>query len=249
MEATTGDVPTRTATVYGSGGESPQSIWLLLPDTVAFYRRFWKQFLLASGSVIAAIWLFIGISIIFIQDLRGVVPVTLFLGLFGVYYAIVLLTIVAGEASEMGSISLRKAYRRSVLGVATGVGALGGMALAMIIVLVVPLLGVVAALYLYLRLSPGFEIAILERLNPLQAVRRAWNLSKGRFWITLLHAVLQHGFLLALVTVLVLLPHAAIAVAVTAAALPAFSILRVLGYLDLVNRQRLDVVPSHYTFA
>ena len=212
----------------------------LVVSTFTLYRRFWREFLLASGSVFAAIWLSIGISVALGHDLRDVRAVALFLGLLGVYYAVVLVIIIAGEACEVERISLWQGYRSSPLGLVTSIGVVGGIALAMLIVLLIPLIGIAGALYLYIRLSTGFEAAVLERLNPLEAMRQAWNLTKGRFWMAALHAVIQHGYLLALVTLMALLPHLALGVTLIAVGLPAFAIARVLSYRGLIAAQRSD---------
>ena len=218
-------------------------------DTFALYGRFWREFSLASGSVIGAIWVPIAISIALGHDLRYIWDIGFFLGVFGVYYAIVLLTTLAG-ASEKGSISLWQVYRRSWLGVITSIGALLGIALVMATVLIIPLLGLIGALYLFVRLSVAFDMAILEQTNPLKALRRAWTLTKGRFWRVLMEAILQNAYLFALVPILALLPNALIAaVLFIVVGLPPFAVFRVLGYLDLLNRERLQAATDPYRIA
>ena len=235
----------RITSSYGSTEWSPQSVWSLTASTFVLYRLFWKEFLLASGSVIAAIWFSFGVSSFLGHDLRDVGSgqvgtVGFYIGVFGVYYAVVLLTIIAGEAGDNGSVSLWIAYRKSILGVATSIAVLASIALAMVVVLIIPLIGIVAALYLFVRLSVAFEIATLGQFTPLVALRRAWALTKSRFWIVLLEAILLHGALLAVTGLLAVLPNLFTLTALAVLALPAFAIFRVLGYLDLLDRERLE---------
>ncbi len=236
--------------LYAPREPSTRGIWALVLDTFALYLRFWKEFLLASGSVTVGIWVLIAVSIALGHDLRDIWYVEFLLGVFAVYYAIVLLTALAGEAGEKGTASLWRVYRRSWLGVITSTGVLLGIALVMAIVLIVPLLGLVAALYLFVRLSAAFDMAILEQANPLKALRRAWTLTKGRFWRVLMEAILQNAYLFALVAILALLPNAVIvAVLFIVVGLPPFAIFRVLGYLDLLNRERLQAATDPYRIA
>ncbi len=227
--------------LYAPEEPSTRSIWALALETFALYGRYWREFSLASGSVTAGIWVLIGISIALGHDLRDIWYFGFFLGTFGVYYTIVLLTTLAGEAGDKESISLWRVYRRSWLGVITSIGALLGIALVMAIVLIVPFLGLLAALYLFFRLSAAFDMAILEQTNPLKALRRAWTLTKGRFWRVLMEAILPNAYLFALVAILALLPNAMIAALLfIVVGLPPFAIFRVLGYQDLLNRERLQ---------
>ncbi len=237
------------ASLYASSGASPQSVWSLVLSSGVLYGRYWKQFLLASGSVTALSWVIIGASHVFGHDIRTFGALALPFGILTFLYAVALLTIIAGEASEKDSISLWHVYRRSPRALVLSAGALVGVALAMGIVLFIPLLGLLVALYLYLRLSSSLELAVLENLAPLKAMRRSWSLTKGRSWIALLHALLQHGYLVALVVVLVFSPHAAIGVLLVTVALPALVIVRVLSYLDLRARQRLDGAPTPHSIS
>ncbi len=235
--------------LYAPEEPSARSIWALVLDTFTLYLRFWKEFLLASGSTVAGFWVLIAVSVALGHDLRDIWYFGFFLGAFELYYAIVLLTTLAGDG-EKGSISLWRVYRRSWLGVITSIGTLMGIALMMAIVLFVPFLGLLAALYLFVRLSAAFEMAILEQTNPLKALRRAWTLTKGRFWRVLMEAILQNAYLFALVAILALLPNAVIvAVLFIVVGLPPFAIFRVLGYLDLLNRERLQAATDPYRIA
>ena len=231
-------------TIYAANDRSPQSVWSLVMSTGALYSRFWRQFLLASGSVMAAIWLSVGISVALGRDLRDTEGVQFLLVLAGLYCIIALVATMAGEACQKGSISLVQAYRTSWLGFMISVAVVAGVALAIAPVLLIPLAGVIAAFYIFVRLSPAFEMALINHSNPFTALRSAWTLTKGRFWRSLLEVVLPQGYLLAIVAILALLPHVALDALLIVIALPAFAIFRVLVYLELLSRERREGAPE-----
>ena len=235
--------------LYAPEEPSTRSVWALVLDTYTLYLRFWKEFLLASGSVTAAIAVAMATSIAFGHDLREVDGVFFMLVVLGLYYLIALVATMAGQACQKGRISVVQAFRKSWLGFITSFAVVAGVAFAMVLALLVPVAGVIVAFYIFVRLSLAFEIAILEHLNPLTALRRAWTLTKRRLWRSLIEVVLSNGYLLVIAAILALLPHVAIDALLTVVALPAFAIFRVMVYLDLLNRERLQAATDPYRIA
>ena len=245
----TDNVSIDSAPIDASRDPSPQSVWSLVVTTLVLYRRFWREFLQASGSVTAAIAVAVATSIAFGHDLREVDGVFFMLVLLGLYYLIALVATMAGQACQQGSISVVRAFRKSWVGFITSFAVVAAVVFAMVLVLLVPVAGTIVAVYILVRLSLAFEIAILEHLNPVTALRRAWTLTKRRFWRSLIEVVLPNGYLLIIALILALLPHFALDVLLAVVALPAFAIFRVLVYLDLLSRERQEPPPAPQQFA
>lgn len=155
-----------------------------------------------------------------------------------VAWAVVALEVCAVQVIEDGRVALRAAIARSwkAFALCVGIVVCGTVLFGMI--LIVPLLGLLAVLYLYVRLVVAFEESIATKRSPIEAMRGAWTLTRGHFWLALGRLVFQYAWLLALGGILALIPANRMAVvAVTSIALPMLTNFRVLSYFDFVNRQ------------
>ena len=105
-------------------------------------------------------------------------------------------------------------------------------------ILLIPLIGLLLIVYLYVRFHVAFEAAIISRPNPVNALRLAWRLTKGRFWRALGCVALFHVGILALAVPQALLPpNRLVIVLFIALVLPVFTNFRVLTYFDFLNRE------------
>jgi len=154
----------------------------------------------------------------------------------GVIWNIAVLTILAGQMCRAEALSVSRAYLNSLFGTWTALGTLLGLVLLMLMVLVLPLVGIVCALYFYVRLSVAFEASILNRSSPLAALRQAWSLTKGQFGTALVQIIPQHAaILLVSVTIAVLPVPPLVVVMLIAATLPWLVIFRVVDYFALAK--------------
>jgi hypothetical protein len=216
-----------------------RSFWSLTAAACDVYVKFWKEFLFAVASFAVVVWVPVLVD-------RGVSDSLAVASVAGVafLYTGVLLTTMSAQALKEGQISVTAACRRSVLGLFLWAGALVGLVAVALVPLIVPFAGLVAAVYIYVRLSVGLEIAVIERTNPVRALQQAWWLTKGRFWVAFPPAVLPH-VALSVVAMTVLRVAPLVAATVLVLALPAFAIFRVVAYLDLVTREACDsAVPA-----
>ena len=214
-----------------------RSVLALIGQTIVLYGRCWWQFLIVSGSGVVIIFapLLVAWTAFGLDLARNEYILTALLA--GVaYYVVALLETITNEAYLRSRISLRTVYRKAFVGVMTS--AVTTLVLLMLVgpPLLVPVLGLLAAAYLTVRLTFAFDVALLEHAGPVESVRAAWRITRGQFWRSSAVLALTHGYLLGVGATLALFPHPLLAVAMVIVGLPPFSIFRVLAYRDLLHR-------------
>jgi hypothetical protein len=154
-------------------------------------------------------------------------------------WTLVLLIRLAGESHEGHRASIPDSVVASLPLLVNSAMAVAGVAALVAIVLFVPLAGLIAAFYFFVRFQTAIEFVVIGRFGAIAALRQAWRLTRGQSARAFSNTLLQQGITISLALLVTLaLPWIWLGPIVVVAFLPWITSLRVAMYFDLLSSRR-----------